>query len=196
MVFPSQGARPVGAFENAPDRKRSKTMRFLFKGIFWFSVVLLALPIMDGEGDGTGAAGPEVEFGATLNAIGVAVGDIRSICERQPEMCETGSETLTALGHRARDGARIAYQYLDGKLAGETAGSQIAAAPEPVPAPAIAGVEAGTDDERGVIASPALDADPRATGTVPTAFAPEINALGVAAALLASVPVPAPEPAR
>ena len=40
---------------------------------------------------------------------------------RNPDVCETGSETFAALGIRAREGARIAYQFLDSQFAGDNA---------------------------------------------------------------------------
>lgn len=89
-------------------------MGFLLKGAFWFSVVLLSLPLLE-SGD-TGANEQPVAVGETIFALGVAIEDIRSMCERHPDVCVTGGETLNALGLRARDGARIAYQYLDTAL--------------------------------------------------------------------------------
>ena len=97
-------------------------MGFLVKGAFWFSVVLLSLPLLDGGESETGPAG-DFEMGETISALGVAIDDIRDICLRHPDVCVTGTETLTALGHRARDGARIAHQYLDAALGETEAGS-------------------------------------------------------------------------
>jgi hypothetical protein len=89
-------------------------MGFLLKGAFWFSVVLLSLPLL--ESRETSENEQPLAVGETIFALGVAIEDIRSMCERHPDVCVTGGETLNALGLRARDGARIAYQYLDSAL--------------------------------------------------------------------------------
>lgn len=145
-------------------------MWFLMKGMFWFSLVLLALPLFDDTPKAAQENGPEVELASTLNAIGVALADIRSICERHPDVCVTGSEAVTALGMRARDGARVAYRYLDSTLAedgGAVAGSELDG---DVPALAATSGPAG------------IDADPQPTGTIPA----ELDRLAAEAALRAA----------
>jgi hypothetical protein len=36
---------------------------------------------------------------------------------QKPDVCEKGAETFVALGHRAREGAKIAYLFLDQQFA-------------------------------------------------------------------------------
>ena len=94
-------------------------MWFLIKGSFWFALVLIALPLV-----GTGSQealddAPPLEVGQSVAAAVEAFDDIRQICVRKPDICETGSETFAALGLRAKEGARIAYKFLDDKFAGD-----------------------------------------------------------------------------
>lgn len=119
-------------------------MWFLFKGAFWFSLVLVSLPLLGPASDREQDARGDIAVAETFAALGTAVEDIRGICQRQPEVCVTGSQTLTALGFRARDGARIAYRYLDTAL-----------------------------EEEGAIVDPAAETDQRATGTVAADTAPQ-----------------------
>ena len=42
-----------------------------------------------------------------------AVGDIAGICERKPDVCETGKSALHTIGVRAKASAKIAYDMLD-----------------------------------------------------------------------------------
>ena len=42
-----------------------------------------------------------------------AVGDIAGICERKPDVCETGKSALHTIGVRAKASAKIAYEMLD-----------------------------------------------------------------------------------
>ena len=92
-------------------------MWFLIKGSFWFSLVLIALPLLDSNSREALEDAPPLEVGQSMAAAVEALQDIRQICVRKPDICETGSETFAALGVRAKEGARIAYQFLDSKFA-------------------------------------------------------------------------------
>lgn len=91
-------------------------MGFLIRSAFWLSLVLLIIPF-DGAADG-----PDADSVGALEAVDaarVAIGDVSSICERQPEMCETAGAAFHTIGLRAREGAKIAYEMLDQRF-GET----------------------------------------------------------------------------
>lgn len=92
-------------------------MWFLIKGSFWFSLVLIALPFLDTTSRDALEQAPPLEVGQSMAAAMEALDDFRQICVRKPEICQTGSETFAALGIRAKEGARIAYQFLDTKFA-------------------------------------------------------------------------------
>ncbi|WP_406873858.1 DUF5330 domain-containing protein [Aminobacter sp. P9b] len=83
-------------------------MGFLFRTAFWFSLVLLLLPLGTGP-DGENSVSPL----QAIFAAREAVGDIAGICERKPEVCETGKAAMQTIGVRARESARIAYEALD-----------------------------------------------------------------------------------
>ncbi|BCH34021.1 hypothetical protein MesoLjLc_59510 [Mesorhizobium sp. L-8-10] len=89
-------------------------MRFLIRMGFWFSLVLLLLPFhSEGGSDGAPGVSPiEAVFAARD-----AVGDLAGICERKPDVCETGKSALQTIGVRARESARIAYELLDDRFA-------------------------------------------------------------------------------
>ncbi|MDO9417320.1 DUF5330 domain-containing protein [Pararhizobium sp.] len=92
-------------------------MWFLIKGTFWFSLVLVLLPFLDPAASSKLEKGPTVELGGTFQAATEAFDYIRAICVEKPDVCEKGGETFVALGHRAREGARIAYEFLGDKFA-------------------------------------------------------------------------------
>ncbi len=94
-----------------------KAMWFLVKGTFWFSLVLVLLPFLDPEASGKLENGPKVEIGDTFTAATEAYSYISAICIEKPDVCVKGAETFTALGHRAREGARIAYEFLGTQFA-------------------------------------------------------------------------------
>ncbi len=92
-------------------------MWFLIRTAFWFAVVLMLLPAADpasGPRDGAKAA---IDVGATVDAAASVLGDLTGLCQRRPGVCETGGRTLSALGARARDGARLAVRMIDERTA-------------------------------------------------------------------------------
>ncbi|WP_426228597.1 DUF5330 domain-containing protein [Pararhizobium sp. DWP3-4] len=92
-------------------------MWFLIKGTFWFSLVLVLLPFLDPASTSTLERGPKVDVGDTVSAATEAFGYFSAICIEKPDVCVKGTETFVALGHRAREGAKIAYQFLDQQFA-------------------------------------------------------------------------------
>jgi len=92
-------------------------MWFLIKGTFWFSLVLVLLPFLDPSSSATLDKGPKVDVGDTMSAATEAFGYISALCVQKPDVCEKGAETFVALGHRAREGAKIAYLFLDQQFA-------------------------------------------------------------------------------
>ncbi|WP_275791052.1 DUF5330 domain-containing protein [Pararhizobium gei] len=92
-------------------------MWFLIKGTFWFSLVLVLLPFLDVSSSQTLENGPKVDVGETMSAATEAFGYISALCAEKPDVCVKGAETFVALGHRAREGARIAYLFLDDQFA-------------------------------------------------------------------------------
>ncbi len=87
-------------------------MFFLMRMAFWFSLVLLALPLSVGP-DETGHE--SVSPLQALFAARDAVGDIAGICERKPDVCETGKSAMHTITARAKETAKIAAAILDDK---------------------------------------------------------------------------------
>ena len=93
-------------------------MWFLIKGTFWFALVLVLLPFVVPGEDKPAQDTTKVDMGATVSAATEALSNNGALCVQKPDVCEKGSETVTVLGQRARDGARIAYEFLDRQFAG------------------------------------------------------------------------------
>lgn len=85
-------------------------MFFLIRMAFWFSLVLLALPF-DSATDKTGE--PSVSAIQALVAAREAVGDISGLCERKPDVCETGKSAMHTVGQRAIKTAKFAAEMID-----------------------------------------------------------------------------------
>ena len=81
-------------------------MFFLLRAAFWFSLVLLFLPIWPSS-----QATDDQPVGAirALSAAQQAVGDLAGICERKPDVCETGKKAVHTITVRAKESARVAF---------------------------------------------------------------------------------------
>lgn len=85
-------------------------MFFLLRMAFWFSLVLLALPLDTGlPEDGKPAVSPLQAVAAAKEAIG----DVAGLCERKPHVCETGRSAAQTVAARAGEASRIALDLLD-----------------------------------------------------------------------------------
>ncbi len=85
-------------------------MFFLIRMAFWFSLVLMVLPLDIGTDPKNGESVNPIQ---AFFAAREAVVDVAAICERKPDVCETGKAALHTIGVRARESARIAYGMLD-----------------------------------------------------------------------------------
>jgi len=95
-------------------------MFFLLRMAFWLGVVLVLLPT------GPASRGPSVSDVGASNAISAAsatVSDLRGFCSRQPDACTVGSQVATAIGYKARAGAKMLYDALTEALGPRETGS-------------------------------------------------------------------------
>lgn len=83
-------------------------MGFLLRMAFWFSLVLLVLPF-NFAGDDKDAVNPIQAFSAASRAVT----DIAALCQREPDVCETGKAAFHTISVRARESARIAYEMIE-----------------------------------------------------------------------------------
>jgi hypothetical protein len=149
-----------------------KTMWFLIKTAFWFSLVLVLLPVFSSQSTTRLQNEPKVQVSDAFGAATGAFQYVSALCSEKPDVCVKGGETFTALGYRAREGALVAYQFLDNQFgANKTDGKSV------VPADAIKNGEAAPSKVvaaaamQPMPAKPAADneaADAVVTGTVAT----------------------------
>ncbi|WP_313059562.1 DUF5330 domain-containing protein [Agrobacterium cavarae] len=105
-------------------------MWFLIKGTIWFSLVLVALSYFGGNN--TDSQNSQMNVAGAVSAASEAYRYVSAICVEKPDVCVKGAETFHALGERAREGAKVAYELID---------SHLNAADEPKVAPAVARAE-------------------------------------------------------
>jgi hypothetical protein len=90
---------------------------FLLRAAFWLSVVILFLP-----GDPqSGTDAPRVTAIQALMAARATIADMSGFCDRNPDVCVTGSAALGAFTEKAENGARMIFRYFDGAAAGKPA---------------------------------------------------------------------------
>ena len=112
-------------------------MRFLLRMAFWLTVIAILLP-RDGS---ESASHAQINAIDAMSAAKATVGDMRQFCERQPDACTVGSQAATALGDRAKAGAKQLYEFFNEKLnesdplTTATPGPKAPAIPLPPPRP-------------------------------------------------------------
>ena len=134
--------------------KVGKEMWFLIRTGFWFSLVLMFLPIFaKPEGDPRPAGEPTVQVSDALSAATGVVQYVGAMCSEKPDVCMKGGETLMALGYQARDGARVAYDMLGRHFKDQSSNSsvntaaarvspeQVVATTQPMPVKRVIGTE-------------------------------------------------------
>lgn len=168
-------------------------MFFLIRTAFWFALVLVLLPIFNSQSTSRLQGAPQVQMSDAVSAATGAYQYVSGLCYERPDVCVKGGETLTALGYRAREGARIAYEFIDhqvgnGKDADGKAGGTLAAAVDSLKASQMLKIDPATVAKIEAAANaqpmpqkPAVTetADAVVTGTVAHSY----------------IPVPLPKPA-
>lgn len=97
-------------------------MFFLLRTAFWLTLVLVLIPL---GSDRESPTSEKVDPVSAYLAAQATVSDIGGFCSRNPLACETGSSALTIIGSRARDGARMVYEFLDEQIAETAPGDAI-----------------------------------------------------------------------
>jgi hypothetical protein len=92
---------------------------FLIRAAFWLSLAIMFIP-------GDPQSGTEAPRVGALQALGAAratVADLSAFCDRNPDVCVTGSAAFQVFAEKAQHGARLLYRYLDGAGQAEPKGS-------------------------------------------------------------------------
>ena len=101
---------------------------YLIRTAFWISVVVLCLPIgADDPADASaaGAAQSDVTASATISAALSTVSDFAGLCDRQPEVCETGSAMWHTFQRKALHGANLIYDWAQGSDSADALGQDV-----------------------------------------------------------------------
>lgn len=148
------------------EKQVDRTMWFLIKGTFWFAAVLVVLSYFSNRPATETESASALEVGDAVAAATEAYQYVSAICAEKPDVCVKGAETFSALGVRAKEGARVAFELLDKQFGNgppsdgkeavkEAAAAKLIADPDPTPFPAKPAETA------------AASADAVSTGTVP-----------------------------
>lgn len=101
---------------------------FLIRTAFWLSIVILLLPAPKAEDNGEQAG---ISASQVFDAAKATVEHMSTVCERSPDVCETGRAAAETFGNKARYGAQLLMDYVSDE-AGE-AGDAPTAAPAAAP---------------------------------------------------------------
>lgn len=102
-------------------------LRFLIKSLFFLTMFLVVISFFGSSGRNNGSHPDQyMNTVEALIAVKDTVNDLSNFCERNSSTCETGKTFFGSLGERARDGAKIAYEYLDSTFGSSKNDSKIA----------------------------------------------------------------------
>lgn len=89
-------------------------IRFFIKSFCFLTLFLVVISFFGSSGKNNGSQPDQyMNTVEALLAVKNTVNDLGNFCERNSDTCETGKTFFGSLGERARDGARLAYEYLD-----------------------------------------------------------------------------------
>lgn len=106
-------------------------MWFLIKTSVVFAAGLVVLSYFSSHPQApTENTAGQLQLAGAFTAATGAYTYLSGLCSEKPEVCVKGGETFTALAIRAKEGARVAYEFLDRQLApAEQAAATASAAP-------------------------------------------------------------------
>jgi hypothetical protein len=82
---------------------------FLLRSAFWLSIAILLIPA-DPE---TGTEAPRVTAIEAFVAARATIADMSAFCDRNPDVCVTGSAAWQLFTEKAENGARMLYRLFD-----------------------------------------------------------------------------------
>jgi hypothetical protein len=90
---------------------------YIIRTVFWLSVVVLLIPSGNPEQSDAAPAAEDqsaVSTGEAVNAALSTIGDVASLCERQPDVCEVGSAAWDVFQRKAQYGFNLIYRWTTG----------------------------------------------------------------------------------
>jgi len=84
------------------------------------------------SGESSTSSQPTLQFSDAFVAATGAYDYVTGMCGEKPEVCVKGAETMAALGYRAREGARVAYELLDSRFGDDNAAKPAVAPNAPI----------------------------------------------------------------
>lgn len=100
-------------------------MWFLIKSTVFLMMTLVVLSFFSTDDSGSNRLSAAGMTDAVISA-GEIVHYMSGICVEKPEVCVKGAQTIALLGERTREGAKVAYQLLEGQFGD---GTDVAKAP-------------------------------------------------------------------
>lgn len=90
---------------------------FFIRAAFWLALVVALIPVNPSD---LKEGQRSVSTAETVGLAQSVMADIGSFCERNDRTCETGGVLLSQMGIKAKEGARIAYSWLDDRTSDES----------------------------------------------------------------------------
>lgn len=85
---------------------------FLIRAAFWLSIAVLFIPAEQSDTEQTPVK--LVSTGEAIVAAQSVWSDFSAFCDRNPQVCVTGETAMLTFSQKAKNGARMLYNFLDG----------------------------------------------------------------------------------
>jgi hypothetical protein len=82
---------------------------FLLRSAFWLTIVILLIPADPQFGEA-----PRVTVLNALTAAQATVADLGGFCNRNPDVCLTGSAAIDVFAEKAGNGVEMIYEHFGG----------------------------------------------------------------------------------
>ncbi len=107
------------------------SIMFLIRAAFWLTLVIAFIPVKQSD---LPVGQRSISTMETVSLAQSVFADLSTFCARNAETCETGGVLISQMGMKAREGAKLAYTWLDGRYgtSSEIARSQADKAEQPV----------------------------------------------------------------
>jgi hypothetical protein len=79
---------------------------FLLRSAFWLTIVILLIPADPESGEA-----PRITVINALVAAQATIADLGGFCERNPDVCMTGSAAVDVFAEKAGNGVDMIYRY-------------------------------------------------------------------------------------
>ncbi|SON54864.1 hypothetical protein HDIA_1323 [Hartmannibacter diazotrophicus] len=90
-------------------------MMFLIRTAFWLTIVIALIPVDGREQAADAGEAPPLGAMEAIYAAQATASDLGGFCGRNPNVCQIGGRIASTMALKAKTGARMVYEWIDGE---------------------------------------------------------------------------------